>query len=95
MVTLYQAATNNLHFQVGKVTDKGQVREHNKDSVLALEFGLLGSRNTISAGLFAVADGVGGNEGGEMAEISPTTRNPPVISSLPPPTRTVELIIFR
>jgi PPM family protein phosphatase len=51
----------------GKATDTGAVRRHNEDSILTMELNLSGGKETISAGLFAVADGVGGNEGGEIA----------------------------
>jgi PPM family protein phosphatase len=56
-----------FHLVVGKATDKGAVRRQNEDSLLALELGLTGGNEAILAGLFAVADGVGGNEGGEIA----------------------------
>ena len=54
-------------FDIGWATNTGMVRKHNEDSILALEFRLLDGLGGISADLFAVADGVGGNEGGEIA----------------------------
>lgn len=46
---------------IGKATDIGCVREHNEDSILALT----SADNSI--GLFAVADGLGGHNKGEVA----------------------------
>jgi PPM family protein phosphatase len=57
----------SLLLDTGKSTDNGAVRRHNEDSILTMEFNLSGGNGMISAGLFAVADGVGGNEGGEIA----------------------------
>ena len=51
--------------QIGAVTDVGQVREHNEDSVLAHRFPL-GHPWGLSA-LLLVADGVGGRDAGEVA----------------------------
>lgn len=44
-----------MKIRVGAATDTGRVREHNEDSYLA------------AAPLFAVADGMGGHQGGEVA----------------------------
>lgn len=44
-------------FRIGAATDVGQVRQNNQDSILATE----------EQGLFAVADGMGGHRGGEVA----------------------------
>lgn len=54
--------------QVGKVTHKGMVRTHNEDTLLSIE--PLSSKGILEEkyiGLFAVADGLGGYEGGEIA----------------------------
>jgi protein phosphatase len=55
----------DLH--VGRRTDVGRVRQSNEDSLLALE--LVWSNTSVGrpAGLFVVADGMGGHEGGEIA----------------------------
>jgi len=46
-----------LHLQVGAATDIGQVRDHNEDGYLVDH----------DVGLIAVADGMGGHRGGEVA----------------------------
>lgn len=51
-------------FHVGAATHVGQVRQNNQDSILALE----------ANGLFAVADGMGGHRGGEVASHVAITR---------------------
>jgi serine/threonine protein phosphatase PrpC len=52
---------------VGRLSHVGQVRELNEDSLLTLELGRV--RQSISApvGLYVVADGMGGHQGGEVA----------------------------
>lgn len=56
-----------LKYDIGWATDNGMVRKHNEDSLLTLELRLLDGFEGISADLYAVADGVGGHEGGEVA----------------------------
>ena len=53
--------------RVGRRTDVGQLRELNEDSLLTLD--LVWSNKSVSSplGLFVVADGMGGHEGGEVA----------------------------
>jgi protein phosphatase len=57
----------SLDLRVGRRTDVGQLRELNEDSLLTLD--LVWSNKSISRplGLFVVADGMGGHEGGEVA----------------------------
>jgi protein phosphatase len=57
----------SLDLRVGRRTDVGQLRELNEDSLLTLD--LVWSNKSISrpVGLFVVADGMGGHEGGEIA----------------------------
>ncbi len=57
----------SLDLDVGYRTDVGLLRDINEDSLLALSF--VWSNKSISrpAGLFAVADGMGGHESGEIA----------------------------
>ncbi len=57
----------SLDLRVGRRTDVGQLRELNEDSLLTLD--LVWSNKSVSRplGLFVVADGMGGHEGGEVA----------------------------
>lgn len=57
----------SLDLDVGHRTDVGLLRDINEDSLLVLNF--VWSNKSISrpAGLFAVADGMGGHESGEIA----------------------------
>jgi PPM family protein phosphatase len=67
MIKIQRPASHTLKWEVGKATDTGVVRRHNEDSILALELAITGNAETLAVGLFAVADGVGGNQGGEIA----------------------------
>lgn len=53
--------------QTGHSWDTGLLRELNEDSVLCNSFDLRTHLGTITAGLFAVADGMGGHSAGEIA----------------------------
>lgn len=53
--------------EVGSASDTGLVRKMNEDSLLRLEMVLEEGSETNLLGLFAVADGMGGYEGGEVA----------------------------
>jgi serine/threonine protein phosphatase PrpC len=53
--------------ETGYSWDTGRLRELNEDSVLCTGFDLRTHLGTISAGLFAVADGMGGHSAGEIA----------------------------
>ncbi len=57
----------SLDLRVGRRTDVGQLRELNEDSLLTLD--LVWNNKSVSRplGLFVVADGMGGHEGGEIA----------------------------
>lgn len=57
----------SLGLRVGHRTDVGRLRTSNEDSLLALEFTLSNKSVDEPAGLFVVADGMGGHEGGEIA----------------------------
>ncbi len=61
------SAPPSLALHVGQRTDTGRVRQSNEDSLLVLD--LTWSNVSIGrpAGLFVVADGMGGHEGGEIA----------------------------
>jgi serine/threonine protein phosphatase PrpC len=47
--------------------DTGQARKLNEDSILCITFELRSHLGAVSAGLFAVADGMGGHNAGEIA----------------------------
>ena len=57
----------SIDLRVGRRTDVGQLRELNEDSLLTLD--LVWNNKSVSrpVGLFVVADGMGGHEGGEVA----------------------------
>lgn len=57
-------APQDLQISVGSITDSGG-RENNEDAILVQELPPAGSDN--SGYLIAVADGMGGHEGGEIA----------------------------
>ena len=58
----------SVRLVVGQCSDAGQVRELDEDSLLALTLApTYESRTGPVLGLFAVADGMGGHEGGEVA----------------------------
>jgi serine/threonine protein phosphatase PrpC len=61
-------APQRIRLVVGQRSDTGRVRELNEDSTLVLTFSpTYESQQGTVAGLFAVADGMGGHEGGEVA----------------------------
>jgi serine/threonine protein phosphatase PrpC len=53
--------------ETGYSWDTGLLREINEDSILCTNFEIKTHLGTISAGLFAVADGMGGHNAGEIA----------------------------
>lgn len=53
--------------RVGAASDTGIVREHNEDSLLALDLCMNNSSTGRSWGLYIVADGMGGHAAGEIA----------------------------
>jgi serine/threonine protein phosphatase PrpC len=78
--------------ETGYSWDTGQLREVNEDSVLCTSFDLRTHLGIISAGLFAVADGMGGHNAGEIAsDLATRTLHTECISGLlaqspaPPP----------
>jgi serine/threonine protein phosphatase PrpC len=62
------APSGGLRLSVGVASDPGRVRTHNQDSLLYLNVGTIHrGRASVAAGLFAVADGMGGLAGGAAA----------------------------
>jgi serine/threonine protein phosphatase PrpC len=62
------AARRSIRLLVGQRSDAGQLRELDEDSLLALTLApTYESQTGPVLGLFAVADGMGGHEGGEVA----------------------------
>ena len=59
----------SLAFAVGAMTDKGRVREHNEDTLFTLSAVLSQGEEMLPTGLYIVADGMGGHEGGEQASL--------------------------
>jgi serine/threonine protein phosphatase PrpC len=53
--------------RVGRASNVGQVRDHNEDVLLTLETTQLGAQPTGPLGWFALADGMGGHQSGEVA----------------------------
>lgn len=53
--------------EVGWSIDKGLVREQNEDSLAAVTLSQVSEHETKSVGVYAVADGMGGHEAGEVA----------------------------
>ena len=53
--------------ETGFSWDTGLLRELNEDSILCTSFDLMTHLGVLSAGLFAVADGMGGHSAGEIA----------------------------
>jgi PPM family protein phosphatase len=53
--------------RVGRLSDVGQVRQINEDSLLTLEVGRVHRSISAPLGLYAVADGMGGHSAGDVA----------------------------
>jgi protein phosphatase len=56
-----------ISLQAGWTVHKGQVRQNNEDSAAAVDVVLADGDEQQSVGVYAVADGMGGREGGEVA----------------------------
>jgi protein phosphatase len=67
MASLSVARRTPTGLQVGRVSDVGHVRDHNEDVLLTLETSQLGQHVPEPLGFFALADGMGGHEAGELA----------------------------
>jgi protein phosphatase len=57
----------NMVHEAGWCVDKGLHRDNNEDSVAAVDFELINGDKIQSAGIYAVADGMGGRANGEVA----------------------------
>src|SRR5690348_16166026 len=53
--------------EVGWVVDKGRVRASNEDSIAAVTMSQASEAEAQSVGVYAVADGMGGHDAGEVA----------------------------
>ncbi|MBX3013615.1 MAG: Stp1/IreP family PP2C-type Ser/Thr phosphatase [Caldilineaceae bacterium] len=63
-----QPATQpNINLLVGRLSDVGQQRQINEDSMLTMERASVHNSTNRPIGLYIVADGMGGHEGGEVA----------------------------
>lgn len=62
-----QRAVVSLVTRVGAWSDVGRVRDLNEDAFLTIDYNLSMAGRPINAGLYVVADGMGGHEGGEIA----------------------------
>jgi serine/threonine protein phosphatase PrpC len=81
--------------ETGYSWDTGLLRDLNEDSVLCTGFDLRTQRGTISAGLFAVADGMGGHSAGEIAsDLATRTLHAECISGLLSPSPAPPLSIL-
>ena len=61
------ALGGSIRLRAAAMTDVGRVREHNEDSVLALEYTRESMVEPAQSYLYVVADGMGGAEAGEVA----------------------------
>jgi serine/threonine protein phosphatase PrpC len=56
-----------LLFDTATLTEQGMVRDNNEDSSFVLETSLPSASGVVSLGIYIVADGMGGHQGGEVA----------------------------
>src|SRR5271156_3906609 len=61
------ALSGTIRLRAAAMTDVGRVREHNEDSVLAVEYTRESMIEPAQSYLYVVADGMGGAEAGEVA----------------------------
>ncbi len=58
---------SSLDVRVGRLSDVGQVRQLNEDSLLTVEIGRVGRSISEPLGLYAICDGMGGHAAGDVA----------------------------
>ncbi len=58
---------NAVRLRAAALTDVGMIREHNEDSLMAVEYVRDSLIKSAQSGLYVVADGMGGAEAGEVA----------------------------
>ena len=58
---------SSLDVRVGRLSDVGQVRQLNEDSLLTIEIGRVRRSISEPLGLYAVCDGMGGHSAGDVA----------------------------
>jgi protein phosphatase len=61
------ALGSTIRLRAAAMTDVGRVREHNEDSILALDYTRESMLDPAESHLYVVADGMGGAEAGEVA----------------------------
>jgi protein phosphatase len=59
--------SNGLSIQVGALTDRGRVRDHNEDALFTLSSTISRDEEILPLCLYLVADGMGGHKGGREA----------------------------
>lgn len=62
-----QASPTPLRIRTGYASDPGMIRDHNEDSLLTWDLRLMWDDRLTNIGLYVVADGMGGHDGGEVA----------------------------
>ena len=66
-VTELERPGRPVEYVVASITDTGRVRDQNQDSYGTSEFVQLSAERPAKLGLYVVADGMGGHQGGEIA----------------------------
>lgn len=67
LVTYQLMQKGNIHFDTASLADLGMVRQNNEDACLVLEISRSTDSGKNSYGLYLVADGMGGEQAGEVA----------------------------
>jgi serine/threonine protein phosphatase PrpC len=67
LATYQEMQKRNLHFDTACITDTGMVRKNNEDSCFVLEKAQSTDLGVDSHGIYLIADGMGGEQSGEVA----------------------------